>query len=297
MNFNNPVKKLPKCLTRMVAFCALLSIMLPTFAARNVGTLPHEETFDTNDYVSDLVWITQGATHTWLENGGWRGGAAKFTPPTSYQGYSGVGQFNNLQHPNGDPLTQLNVRFLIYHGSTWEENAENNKVLIVVRSPIDERPMIISRQADVSYGNWVSYGACKGTECTYEAGGYWPDGSDTFRIGNPPFNREAEWISVELESDAANGVLRMYIHTQDGELNGLYVERPITASGEFTFVDILGGYMEFTTRADENTYFLLDEVRIDSSYIGPPEGFLSDPPPKQPTEVSVEISAPTGGSQ
>lgn len=257
---------------------ALVLILIPVyaFAGRNVGALPHEEHFDADNY-SDIVWVTQGATHTWMPDAGWRGGAAKFTPVLNVEGYSGLGQFNNLRGQLNGPVTQLNVRWLVYHGSTWQEYGPNNKVLINVRTS-GSRPMIIARDHE----DYVTWGACDGTVCRYEGGDYWPDGSDSFRVGNRPDNRELEWISVELESNSATGTLKLFIHTQDGEMSGLYVERSIPVGGTWDYVDILGGYMSEAVQSDPNNYFLIDEVKIDTSYIGPPEGFLENPPPPTP---------------
>lgn len=272
-----PHGTMAKTLTATFALGALLLAPMQSWAGRNVGTLPFEEHFDSDNY-GDLIWTTQGATHQWVADG-WRGGAARFTPPTSYQGYSGLGQFLGLRDTNGNTPSRVNLRFLIYHGRNWEANAANNKVVIKVRDDMDERPMIISRQHE----DWVTYGVCMGTVCEYEGGDYWPDGTDSFRIGNPPLNRSEEWISVEMESDTATGMTRLYIYTQDGALNGLYVERPITrGSGGFSYIDILGGYMDTAARVDADTYFLIDEVKISTDYIGPPEGFLTDPPPAAP---------------
>lgn len=266
----------------------LFLIPLSAIAARNVGILPHEEHFDLNNY-SDIVWLTQGATHTWMPGAGWQGGgAAKFTPVTNGQGYCGLGQFNDLRGPQGEPITQLNVRWLMYHGSTWAEYGPEgggalNKVLINVRSS-GSRPMIIER----NHNDYATWGACNGTECRYEGGDFWPDGTDSFRVGSPPNHREQEWISMELESNAATGTLRLYIYTQDGQLNGLYIERPIPTGGTWSFVDILGGYMNQAVQSDPNNYFMIDELKIDSTYIGPPQGFLSDPPPGQPGELLAQ---------
>lgn len=275
IHYKNLTYKLGKVLV-------LFLIPLYAIAARNVGMLPHEEHFDEDNY-SDIVWVSAGATHTWLPNGGWRGGAAKFTPVLNNEGYSGLGQFTGIQERTGGPATQLNVRWLVYHGSTWQEYGPNNKVLINVRSSGD-RPMIIARD----HQDYATWGACTGTVCRYEGGDFWPDGTDSFRLGNPPNHREQEWISVELESNAATGTIRLYIYTQDRQMNGLYVERPMPAGGTWSYVDILGGYMSQAVQSDPNNYFLIDEVKIDTQYIGPPQGFLADPPPAQPGDLLAQ---------
>lgn len=279
----------------VLAACVLSPSAL---AERDVTSLPFYESFDADDY-GDLVWLTQGATHEWSP-AGWSGGAARFTPPIDVEGYSGVGSFTNIREHNGD-VTQLNVRFLIYHGSTYRENAPGNKVIIMNRildsgEPFpDGRPMIISREYDAGGGDiWVTYGACDNTVCRYEGGDYWPDGTDGFRIGDPPNNREEEWICVEFEANSVEGTIRLYIHTQDEALGGLYVEQTMDdtgAGGLFGYVDILGGYFGNEGTADENNYFMLDELVIDDGTIGCPEGFGSprpDPDDMEPPADGLE---------
>src|SRR5690606_24045254 len=243
-------------------------------AERVVRSLPFTETFDSNNY-SDLLWVSQGGTHTWVANGGWRGGAAKFTPPT-VEGYSGLGQFlfSGLQ----SVPEQINVRFLLYHGSTWNTYGPGNKLVIMNRSGNRGRPMILTRHVGSGADRWETWGACDGTVCRYEAGDFWPDGSDRLRIGNVSGGREREWISVEFEANTRTGMIRLYVDTQDGRLSGLYIERPMDDSGPggtWSFIDIIGGYMAPTLRVDPENYFMIDELRIDSRRIGPPEGFTN----------------------
>lgn len=264
------------------AIC-LLSIMVAILwsfdasAARSIR-LPFVEKFDTDTYQRDLVWITQGATHTWEPSGGWSGGAAKFTPPVTNEGYSGLGSFTGLSG------THINVRFLIYHGSTYVENeALQNKALIIWRGT-EQRPMMISRP----YNDWMTYGACDGTTCRYQGGDFWPDGTDSFRVGNPP-NREAQWICVEFEADSSSGIINIYLHTQDGALSGLYVSKTMGTPGEqWSYVDIIGGYFHPGGTADANNYFKIDELAISDRYIGPPQGFVTGARrPAQPLIINI----------
>ena len=262
-----------------------------TLAERAVGSLPHEESFDADNY-ADITWVNThlGATHTWMPAEGWNGaGAARFTPPLVDQGYSGLGQFVSLNGSTG--VNQLNVRFLIKHGSTWREFGRNSKVIIMNRFFDDgsqgDRPMIISREDDSQ--NWVTYGACDGTVCNYQGGGWWPDGTDDFRIGNAPLNREEEWISVEFEANASTGIINLYIYTRDGQLSGRYTSQSMARTGGmFKYIDIIGGYMDEGLQSDPNSYFMLDELKIDSQYIGPPAGFVVDGVPNPPSSLTAD---------
>lgn len=271
----------------LIVVCMLVMVTAPAaYAERSISSLPFALNFDSNNY-SDLVWVSTGATQTWIPDGGWRGGAAKFTPP-NIEGYSGLGQFILSQLPVVPE--QLNVRFLIYYGPTWFEYGRSGKLIILNRDGNRGRPMVISRQVSDA-ATWETWGACDGTVCRYEAGDFWPDGTDTLRIGNRP-DRETEWISVELEANTRTGMIRLYVDTQDGALSGLYVERYMDDTGPggvWSHIDILGGYMPAAVRQDPGNFFMFDELVVDSRRIGPPAGFVTgDIRPMPPTDIVVQ---------
>lgn len=282
----------------LVASIALSAVAFarPAAAERIVTSLPHAESFDANNY-SELLWTTEGATHTWLPTGGWKGGAAKFTPCITNEGYSGLGQF---VFRGIDPMPpQLNVRFLIYHGSTWREYGPGDKLIIMNREGNRGRPMIITREFEGPNGTWETWGACDGTVCRYEEGDYWPLGGDRLRIGDAPIAREEQWISVEFEANVVTGMIRLYVDTLDGELHGLYVERAMDdtgTGGTWSYIDIIGGYMAAAVRADPNNYFLIDELAIASSKIGPPAGFGTTPPEGPSAPDAGGPSSTSGGT-
>jgi hypothetical protein len=256
----------------LALFCFLLP--LTSSAERRINSFPFNENFDANNY-GDLVWVTNGARHEWLANGGWDGGgAAKFFPITTDQGYNGLGQFQGMN------TEQMNVRFLIKHGPDFNSGGLTyTKVIILNRNGYRERPMIGGRQ----HGSWRTWGACDNTVCRYEAGDMWPDGSDSFRIGDAPYSREDEWFSVEISANSRTGLIRLYITSQDGELNGEYVNVTMeNTGGAFNYIDVLGGYFNIAPRASAGNYFIIDDLVIDDSYIGPPEGFVMGNPPSPP---------------
>jgi hypothetical protein len=261
------------------------------FCERYVSSLPAVETFDLNNY-QDIIWLTtdNGATHEWVSDGGWNGtGAAKFHPPTTGDGRSGLGQFTHINNSQG--TEQLNIRFLVYHGREWDRMRTNNKVAIMNRTDGYARPML----GEVTSNQARTYTPCDNTVCMYENGTNWPDGTETFTIGDQPENREEEWISVELEANVVTGVMRLYIFTQDGEHNGVYVEQTLSESpvGQGTpllnYIDIIGGWFNAGTPYHTDTYYMIDELVIDDSYIGPPDGFAdsSDQDPgSQPLQLT-----------
>lgn len=270
------------------AVVGMLGVSNTAQAARTIRSLPHTENFDSTAYVNDILWVTAGGTHQHLATGGWRGGAARFTPPTT-EGYTGVGaMYLGLSGPVPE---QLNVRFLVYFGSTYQEYGPGNKLVIMNREGNRGRPMIITREWTDSRGTYDTFGACDGTVCRYYDGGGYPEGGDALRIGNSPLGREGEWISVELEANTTTGVTKLYIDTQDGTLSGLYIEQPMFDNGPggtWSYIDIIGGYFVASLRQDPNNYFMLDELQIDSRRIGPPAGFVSATRPNTPTNVRAQ---------
>lgn len=247
MKFDNSTHSLARFALRgrpalwLAAGLAALFVTTASNAEVRVGSLPYVQRFDANDY-SSALWLTGGGRQEWVSNGGWNGsGAAKFYPPTTDQSYTGLGQY--ILGLSTIP-EQLNVRWLQKHGSTWRENANGEKLIILNRNGNGGRPMIILREASSGGQTWETLGACDGTVCRYDAGDYWPDGTDRLKIGNPPVAREDEWISIEFEANTRTGMIRLYIDTLDGRLSGLYIERPMDDSGPggtWSHVDIIGG--------------------------------------------------------
>jgi hypothetical protein len=277
-----------RALVLACTFAGGMSIATTASAERYVSSLPFTESFNTNNY-SDLLWLTQGATHTWVSNG-FSGAAAKFTGPNA-EGYSGLGQFI-LSMPTKPE--QLNVRFLIWHGDLWFELGAGGKLIIMNRDGNRGRPMVIAQ--DEPNRTYEAWGNCDGTVCRMENGDFWPDGTETFRLGNRNLGggrRSHEWICVELEANTRTGIQRLYIDTQDGRYRDLFIERPMDSSGPggtWSYVDIIGGYMNWgNVRSDPENYFMIDELVINSSRIGPPANFHSSTPrPNPPTALQVQ---------
>lgn len=278
-------------MTKIIAVLLGLLVTLPAMAARTITSLPWSESFNANNY-SDMVWVTQGATHAWLPAGGWNGsGGAKFVPPNA-EGYAGIGQ---VLLGSGLRPTQLNVRFLIYHGRTWSQVSGGGKLVILNRDTNRDRPMLIYGEYPSNFGAdaWDSIAPCNGTVCRHEGGDYWPNGRETFRIGNgaasSPTGRAHEWVSVEIEANSNTGVIRLYIDTRDRP-EPLTWSTTTSTGGAFTMMDILGGYMNRgNARADAENYFIIDELAFSTTRIGPPSGFRGTAPPRFPAPVLLDV--------
>lgn len=239
----------------------LLSVLVTASQAANAGivtSLPYEEQFDSDAYQSTLTWTSQGATHQWLPTAGWQGGgAAKFTPPTQSQGYSGLGSIELANATN-----QLNVRFLIYWGAryTIDSSFEGNKWMIANRVSGLDDDRLIAMQHSYLESQWQP-GICQNIECTYRT-------DNKFNIGE----WTGQWVSVEIEGIIDSGVMRIYLTTLDGTYNdALYldVSNPMRTS-QWNMIQIIGGYFNGGAIAGEDNYYLIDELRIDTQHIGPP---------------------------
>lgn len=279
--------------TRATVVFLLLAVVAQASDARSV-TLPHTESFDSQSSISDIAWVTEGATVTWLPTLGWRGGGAtKITPPnTVNQGYGGVGSFD------GFSTTSLNVRWLMNFGSSYATKTPGTKTIIMNRNSTGIpagfeafRPMLLENGNNRNGEETKWWYPCLQIECTM----YNPNDRLDQPLELTSTQRINEWISFELEADLVARRVNLYIHTQDGQVSGLYASHDMATatrepsnSADYPIVMVQGiGFFwgAAVVPADANTYVLIDEVKMDSRYVGPPAGFLSDPPPAAPTNL------------
>lgn len=262
----------------------LLAACGSALAAINIGNnLPYEQNFTTDAYARNLVWITNGATHTWEPNGGWNGsGAARFTPPTTGDGYSGLGSITGMD------VQQLNVRLLVYYSDYYaaNENRHNKVFLLIPQS--GTRPMVFH----FNYENWQAFAPCNSTVCKFMNPDpdlqYYASEYDEFRVGDN--NYEEQWVCMEFEAVTSTQELNLYITTQDGEFSGLYQTKIGTFSGGLSAIDILGGYFNAgSAAARSDNYFKFSHLKVDDSRIGCPDGFgnADQAAPSPPSNVQI----------
>ena len=260
-------------LTLMVLFPAA-----PAFSSR-VVTVPFSESFDSD--FTDLDWLTNGATETFLPSGGWSGGAKRITPPTTTHGgnggYAAVGSFNFTSG-----VTSLHIRVLMKFGTSYITTSlagagnEQNKIIIADGT---------ATRAMVSLTHWsdpskdFSFGPCDNAVCRYEngqgsaseGGDWWPTSANTFKLSD----YLGQWIAVEWAIDCSTGTNRLYIWSTDGVIDGLYKEYQVATGGVYNTIQVIGGFYNGYNSSDANTYIEFDELQVSTSYIGPPEGFTT----------------------
>jgi hypothetical protein len=271
-----------------MSICTGFLTAMPAYADRQVLSLPHRENFDSSAYQNDIVFVEQGAVHTWMPSGGFQGGAAKFTPTVAARGMSGLGRFD-LTRLSPVPA-QINVRFMIWHGATWSQFGAENKLVILDRIGNSVRPTITAKHVGTGATRWESWGACDGTACHYKGGGFVPDLRDSLRIGNPPDAREGEWISVEVEANTTTKKINLYVATKDGSVEGLYATHDLVdggPAGVWSYIQAIGGYMDEGVPAHPDNFILIDDLVISSTFIGPPTGFVIKTP-KAPVQISIK---------
>jgi hypothetical protein len=272
-----------------------------------ITSFPYELKFDANDYGNALFVRTEdGATHEWRRDAGWSGGAAKFTPNTlSDNSYMGLGQFTFFNYPQ----ERIHIRYLVKFGTAWDPGNGNVKMAVVARPEpgVDnpdmqarERPMLgLSRLVEGSppYRTFCAAGG-GGFRCHNATNEYpWPSGNDPLKVG-PPSVGVDEWISVELEASTVPGEpVKVYIYTQDGRVaygeGNPYATYDLHYHGRpFRYIDIIGYNNGVAPNSDPNNYYMVDELRVDTHYIGPPDGFVEGADPSPSSENSYIMLNP-----
>lgn len=262
---------------RATAICLALVVLLVAQAQadRNITSFPWSEDMDTSGYTSDLLRMSTGCSHTYLSTGGWDGGgAARFE--VGYDGaYCGLG---SLSWTGLGSQSQLNVRIVYWVSTDYAENETRNNKLILVTPQSGTRPMMFHKQFGGA-GDWIGFAPCDGTVCDYLGGNSWPETSETFRMGSGTY--EQEWVSLEFEMITGTQALNLYVTTRDGLFTGLYNGSAATLdgwTGGLTGIDTLTYFND--TPGDHRTpgageYYIIDDVAVSDSYIGPPTGFVS----------------------
>jgi len=247
-----------KKIISLTAFFILFNITVFSANAGRSISLPFEENFDSSDYTSDLIWVSNGAVHTWQSTGGWNGGAAHFEMGTSNQPHAGLGQFTSIG------ATQLNIRFLYYIPSDYctdfSSDPYNKWIIIISNLGADYRSWLC--QNGYAAGS-VNPGLCNGTDCDY--------------VSSPRFNictHSGEWVCYEYQNDISGNVQKLFITTSDGTFNEYEQNSYGVSIGGSTWETIDGIGFFYQAARSGYTYYKIDELKIDDSYIGPPVGFV-----------------------
>ncbi len=261
---------------------------------RTISTFPASENFNTEQqYRDDLVWDDDG-TSIWSHDpaGGWQGsGCAKFNfVPGTNERFSGLMGWLFPTNP-ANRIRRYNIRWLIYLGPDFSAaQAEGAKWFIGLRCNADcteqgasgNRSQVIERFVSGSE-RWPA--VCDNICC----GEDYPDcrlNEGQQESGFPIFNTAdylEQWVSLEAEYDLDAGRYRLYIDTQDGVFSSNGGATPynqlnsvIDDSYWWFAAQKLMAYWEARAASGWSqaaAYYKIDEVVIDTRYIGPPAGF------------------------
>jgi hypothetical protein len=257
---------------KLLILCILL-VATNAYADRAI-TLPWELTFDNNSWVSDLARGECGGTSTHVTEGCYSGGCARIVPPTTPCAGGGInGGGVGLRWITYPATTRIHIRFLIKFGPTFASSMRNSGGNLEVKFLVLDSPSrvgllgLLGSDTDGRYLAWAAYGNLN----------VW-----TFRNQEPvwieyaPFRirdnvRSQEWIAVEYWVDSATDRTGVYVWTQDGAQSGSIVDVPKSNS-----VNSTGFWMSYFNSygvANEGNWYLIDNLAVSTSYIGPPQGF------------------------
>ena len=154
--------------------------------------------------------VTEGAVATHEPAGGWDNGATRFDPPTGVQGYASCSSIDLNTYISGG-FSRLNVRYLMYIGSTLPDDVVSAKLFIAKRSgasPSASRLMIHASQTGGVEWNVASDNNIDGdTTPVWATTGY-----------------RGGWFCGEVEADIAAGTRKFRITTPDGVYNETLIQ-------------------------------------------------------------------------
>ena len=96
-----------------------------------------------------------------------------------------------------------------------------------------------------------------------------------------------EWIAVEYWIDEASAETGLYIWTRDGTYNGVAIQGVTPIATGISQTGFYISYFNCYGVPNVNNFYLMDDLKVSTSYIGPPIGFLTN-------GNSVEVQNPTG---
>lgn len=303
---------LGSCLRRVPAQIAVAAVLLVGFATTGMAqmidvNLDSPPTSESNGgvyrgRVGTIVLDVRNGTPsnmfdhvTGAECWGGAGGCGRFFGSTSGGGvYRG---FNLGGHTGG--TTRKNLRYLQKWNSAWRgaQNLKGNYLAMggpfwtQEKSPASAfgRFQLAQSYAGTLYrihGNGQSQATCQSEG--YQCAPY--DGNASLGPGVSeagPFEfaqYDNQWVCIELEM-ISSGIFRIYLWTQDGKYNGLYMEARNMSPGQPAIVGFSGMYFH-DSGAAPGSYVMVDEVVLSESLIGPPAGFGSEvSSPNAPTDV------------
>lgn len=301
---------------RLLIILLILAVAWPAWGDRDVSTLPATEDFedadgDTSEYIDAVVQDGFYVLPTHQEGGGWDGGDC-----TRFDTSSSADRYHTLRFTNINE-TSLCVRALYKVPSSMTSHlasVQEPKIFIWQR----EAPY---EAATYRVIQWWHY--CNDTNVNYpmtitgknnvqmDENNCSLEGTHSVSLTGPDYicswegNHELpdftwgdwtdQWVSVEVCINITSGAtpstsMTVYLTTQDGTFDDDIILQPTCGvenigTGTWDNIDV-GMYGGGTPVS----YFLLDDIVIDDSHIGPPAGFTGA------VAAPSTISIPSGAS-
>lgn len=285
---------------KIVIFIIVMLFTSPTFATVffdcSLNTAPSSEES------GGVYTCSTGSVYLYLSGGG-----GSIYEHTTNEGYGGTGAakfYSTGLLQNADrwlylssPTTgsQRNTRYLIkfesygtHYDGKWSDQTDSNGwrtfYHVMARGGCEQT----ANQFEMSFDGTLTLLHGQG-ETSNPCGGYywcansawgdtWPGTVTSCTIVEQNYielaNYTGQWISVEIEKNSS-GQLKFYIDTQDGAFSGIYYWFDTTFSGNIYPVSP-GAYLQGTTTG--NKYFIIDNIVVADTYIGPPAGFTGTTP-------------------
>jgi hypothetical protein len=241
---------------------------------------------DVNDATLFFASNLAGPVFSHVTDQGWQGGgAAKF-----YTHTSGTNSYRQLNFGQYSSSVQQNLRYLLKFeranelGGKWHLSDALGGWRTWL-SFVGRAGVLSSIQPEISYDNtiWLAHGATadsgfcssEGYQCCQHEDTWWDSGIISCNRGTESAidlsDYENEWVCIEIERHSS-GTYKVYVWTQDKAFTGLYYELDTVYNQELGNAPA-GAYLEGQA---SGSYFMLDEIVVSDSFIGPPEGFLAD---------------------
>lgn len=264
----------------------IVLLLVPSASlAFDVPSLPYINNFTTDQDLTDVYgWPAAGHSIVFTRetSGGYGDNGSCIKGLLSDHGsddQSGLGAIFWGNEDVGNDEVQINVGYMLWVGPalTSATDDTHHKSMLLwggTEGGGYVRPMLSYREY---FSEYQTLGPCAdaGGNCTfYGDSPDNPNGTDTYHMDD----YAGEWVYIEFETIAATHN-RLYVYTQDGVISGEYsTTTDATANAAILAthgIDLLWGYWEGVSGATADSYLKLDDLKISTSFIGPPDGFVS----------------------
>jgi hypothetical protein len=248
-------------------------------------SLPHTQNFNGEEWDAEgyLTADECGGTARRTTANCYSGDCLKVIPPTSACTGGGInGGAVGMGWYSYSGSQTMHWRFLIKFGSYYATGQTSGGGGLINKFLLSDSPT----RASILGLNCTGSGS--GRYCAWAV----LDSDEAYRFRTPP-NRGwiedavfkvsstehvDEWIAVEYALNTSTGIGQLYLWTQDGTYNGILIDDVPLDTG----INMNGFYFSYYNSYGEsnaNNYFLMDELVISTSYIGPPAGFVGGTTP------------------